>query len=107
MWWGRSTFFYLWFGRFGTSRSHCSVAGRCSCFSSLKNIVGGEEFIYRQLFNSVANATPTEFPVFVLGVLLVSEVWVLVIRELVLIMFNCVDLVVFIKSVWGAGWLCW
>ena len=46
--------------------------------------------IYGQLLNYVANATPTEFPVAVLiGVLLVSEVRVLV---------------VFIESVVG-GWL--
>ena len=35
-----------------------------------------------------------------IGVLLVSEVWVLVIRGLVFIVFNCVDLVVFIESEW-------
>ena len=56
--------------------------------------------------DEAANAAPAEFPVAVLiGVLLVSEVcmvawvaWALVIRWLVFIVFNCVDLVVFIES---------
>ena len=74
--------------------------------------VGREEFkidvkvsplssIYGQVSNEVANAAPAEFPMAVLiDVLLVSEVWVLVIRGLVFIVFNCVDLVVFIESEW-------
>jgi hypothetical protein len=59
--------------------------------------------------DEAANAAPAEFPVAVLiVVLLVSEVWVLavmrywvlVIRGLVFIVFNCVDLVIFIESEW-------
>ena len=51
--------------------------------------------------NEVAKSAPTECPVAIfIGVLLVSEVWVLVIRVLVFIVFNCVDLVVFIESEW-------
>ena len=84
--------------------------------NKLKVIVGGEVFMFLtvkfSLFSSifgqqlvgVATAAPTEFPVIIMGVRLVSEVWVLVIRGLVFIVFNCVDLVVFIESVVG-GWL--
>ena len=74
--------------------------------------VGREEFkidvkvsplssIFELLLNEVANAAPAEFPVAVLiGAMLVSDVWLLVIRGLVFIVFNCVDLVVFIESEW-------
>ena len=63
--------------------------------------------------DEAANAAPAGFPVAVLiGVLVVSEVcvvavmtyFVLVIRWLVFIVFNCVDLIIFSESVvWG--WL--
>ena len=86
--------------------------------NKLKVIVGGEVFmfltaaakfsqfssIFGQHLAGVAKDAPTEFPVILMGVRLVSEVWVLVIRGLVFIVFNCVDLVVFIESVVG-GWL--
>jgi hypothetical protein len=59
--------------------------------------------------DEAANAASAEFPVAVLICFpVVSEVWVaavmtclvLVIRWLVFIVFNCVDLVVFIESEW-------
>ena len=55
--------------------------------------------------NFAAKVTPTDFPVVIMVIpKLVSEVWVLVIRGLVFIVFDGVDLIICSESVvWG--WL--
>ena len=84
-----------------------------SCIFNSVAIVAHTEFPV--VINSAAKDTPTDFPVVIMGhcairivalwgIRLVSEVWVLVIRGLVFIVFNCVDLIIFSESVvWG--WL--
>jgi hypothetical protein len=65
------------------------------------------------VFNFAAKFAPTDFPVFLMGpfAIMIVALWeirlvsgVLVIRGLVFIVFNCVDLIIFSESVvWG--WL--
>ena len=82
-----------------------------SCiFNSVAKVAPTE---FPVIINSAAEVTSTDFPVFLMGhfASMIVALWeirlvsgVLVIRGLVFIVFNCVDLIIFSESVvWG--WL--